>query len=115
MRPITATVSDASGGVKYSPWVYFDPYAFPQVAFQCNVTGTANYTIQQTMDDPNSPTNPVAVASVTWFDNPTAALVGASTSQQGSYAIAPAYVRIKLNSGNGSVSGTFIQYGNVVK
>jgi hypothetical protein len=112
---VTGNVEVGTNGVASSAWVMFDPYSFPQIALQCDVTGSVNYTVQQTLDDPNSPTNPVAPYSVVWINNPTAALVGASTDQQGSYAIGPLFAKVTINSGTGSVRSTFIQFGSVVK
>lgn len=112
---VTGDITVGTNDVASSPWVMLDPYAFPQVSLQCDVTGTVNYTVQQTLDDPNSTTNPVKPYDVVWFNNTTAGLVGASTSQQGSYAVAPLYVKVTVNSGDGVVRATFIQLGSVVK
>lgn len=112
---VTGNITVGTNGVASSPWVMFDPYSFPQIALQCDVTGSVNYTVQQTLDDPNSSTNPVAPSAVVWINNPTAGLVGASTDQQGSYAIGPLFAKVTLNSGTGSVRSTFIQFGSVVK
>jgi hypothetical protein len=112
MRPIVVTVSDASGGVKYSDWVRFDDYAPSNISIQCTVTGTVNYTVQTTLDDPNSPTNPVATGSVTWVDSSDTAVVGATATKQSNFLFAPTYARVKLNSGTGSVTATFLQSSN---
>lgn len=111
----TGNITVGTNAIASSAWVMFDPYAFPQVSLQCDVAGTVNYTVQQTLDDPNSRTNPTPAAECVWFSNPTAGLVGASTSQQGSYAIAPLYARVTVNSGDGVVKATFIQFGSIVK
>lgn len=105
------TVGNAQAGS--SPWIALDPWAFPQVAIQCSVTGTVDYTVQQTLDNPNDLVNPVSQADVQWVDHPDTNLVGASTTQQGNYGYAPLYARIKLNSGSGSVRVTIVQ-ANVV-
>lgn len=112
---VTGNITVGTNAIASSPWVMFDPYSFPQVALQCDLIGSANYTVQQTLDDPNSRTDPVPAGDMVWFNNPTAGLVGASTSQQGSYAIAPLYAKVTLNSGTGAVRSTFIQFGSVVK
>lgn len=112
---VTGNITSGTNGVASSPWVMFDPYSFPQVSLQCDISGSANYTVQQTLDDPNSPTDPTVAYNMVWINNPTAALVGATTSQQGSYAIAPLYAKVTLNSGTGSVKARFIQFGSVVK
>ena len=112
---VTGNIIVGTNDVASSAWVMFDPYSFPQVSLQCDATGTVNYSVQQTLDDPNSTTNPTSAANMVWFDNPDANLVGETVSRQGSYAIAPLYAKVTLNSGTGSVKGTFIQFGSVVK
>ena len=109
MKPLYTSVSDASGGVKYSNPVRFDDYAPSNISIQCTVTGTVNYTVQTTLDDPNSPDNPVAVGSMTWVDSSDSAVVGATATKQSNFLFAPTFARIKLNSGTGSVTATFIQ------
>lgn len=112
MRPITVTVSDASGGAKYSDWVRFDEYAPSNISIQCNVTGTVNYTVQSTLDDPNSPTNPVAVANVTWVNSSDSNVVSATATKQSNFLFAPIFARVLLSSGTGSVTTTFVQDSN---
>jgi len=112
MQARQVTVSDASGGVKYSSWVRFDDFAPSNISIQCTVSGTVSYTVQSTLDDPNDPFNPVAVNSVTWVDSSDTNVVAASTTQQSNFLFAPKYARIKLNSGTGSVTATFLQSSN---
>lgn len=109
----TVTVSDASGGVQYSSMVRFDDFAPSNISIQCNVTGTVNYTIQSSMDDPNDPISPVAVGSMVWIDTSDLVGVGATTSIQSNFLFAPKFARIKLNSGSGSVRAVFLQSGVV--
>lgn len=105
------TVGNSQSGA--SPAIALDPWAFPQVAIQCSVSGTVNYTVQQTLDNPNDPVNPIARASMQWVNHPDANLVGASTTVQGNYGYAPLFMRVIINSGSGSVRVTVIQ-ANVV-
>lgn len=112
MQATTVSVSDASGGVKYSRWVRFDDFAPSNISIQCVVSGSANYTVQSTLDDPNDPFNPVAENSVTWVDSSDANVVSASATKQSNFLFAPKYARIKLNSGTGSVTATFLQSSN---
>ena len=112
MQPLYTSVSDASGGVKYSNPVRFDDYAPSNISLQCTVTGTVNYTVQTTLDDPNSPINPIPYASITWVDSSDSAVVGATATKQSNFLFAPTFARIKLNSGSGSVAATFIQSSN---
>ncbi len=53
MRPVVYTLSDASGGAKTSSVYPPDNYVSPfNVAISVVVTGTVNYTVQYTFDDP---------------------------------------------------------------
>ena len=73
------------------------------------MSGSVSYTVQQTLDDPNSLISPVAPALVTWVNHPDANLVGASTTVQGNYGYAPVFVKVTLNSGTGVVTATISQ------
>ncbi len=106
------TIAIGTNGVAASAWIMLDPWAGP-AGFQCNVSGTVNYTVQQTMDDPNSPTNAVAAADVAWLSCADAAVVGATANQQSNYNFPPTYARVLLNSGSGSVTMTLNQIGVV--
>jgi hypothetical protein len=101
--------TNASPAITSSTWVRFDDWNANGVAIQVTANGTVNWTIQQTLDDPNSPTDPVLPANVTWLPHPDATLVGATTSLQGNYAFPPMFARVLLNSGTGSVTATFKQ------
>jgi hypothetical protein len=46
-----------------------------------------------------------------WTTSNTAALVTATTSIVGTLGLTPAWVRVTLNSGTGSVAATFSQLG----
>lgn len=102
-----------TSGVAGSRWVRLDEWALPQTAIQCVASGTVNYTVQQTLSDPNDPVSPVARASVAWVNHPDTALVGATGTVQGNYGYAPLYARVLLNSGTGTVRATFNQSGVV--
>ena len=112
MQPITVTASDASGGAVASGLVRFDDWAPGTVSIQVTVTGTVNYTVQTSMDDPNSPTNPVALASMTWIPSTDTNVVGQTDSKSSTFAAAPLFARVLLNSGAGSISATFLQNSN---
>ena len=109
---MTVSVSDASGGVKYSSWVRFDDFAPSNISIQCDVTGVVSYTLQSTLDDPNDPFSPVAVNDVQWVNTSDANLVNAVATAQSNFLFAPKFARIKLNSGAGSVKATFLQSSN---
>lgn len=95
-----------------SQWARLDGWGNYAVAIQCTISGTINYTLQQTLDDPNDPVNPVTPANMTWVAS--SAITGASTNQQSNYGLfTPVWARILLNSGTGSVVTTFVQSGVV--
>jgi hypothetical protein len=104
-------ITVGTNGVAGSKWVRLDEWALPQTAIQVNVDGTVNCTVQQTLDDPNSPWAPVPAADVVWINHPDTNLVGIVGDVQGNYGYAPTFARVVLNSGTGSVRATFIQSG----
>lgn len=114
-----STIIVGTNGVADSQWVRFDQFAAnAQTAIQVTVSGTANYTVQQTLEDPNVITNQLPTptyrwtpASVAWVNHPDAALVAASTTIQGNYAYSPVWAKVVLNSssGNGFARATFAQ------
>lgn len=107
----SGTITVGTNGVASSQWVRLDEYASAQVAVQCAATGTVNYTVQQTMQDPNSVTNPVAPYSVVWSSSGDSAAVAATGSIASFFAYAPIFVKVLLNSGSGSVSTVVSQLG----
>jgi hypothetical protein len=108
-------ITVGTNNIASSPWVRFDDYSLPQTAIQCTVSGTATYTVQQTLQDPNSPTNPVSAYQVAFINTSDSAAVNATASLQTSYQYSPAYAKITLTAGTGSVSAVFTQFGVVPK
>lgn len=114
---VASTAIVGTNGVAGSPWVRFDDYAAnSQVALQCTASGTVNYTVQQTMEDPGLVTNPTAPNTyrwtepgITWVDSGDSAVVGATATKMSSFAFAPVFSRVVLNSGSGTVTATFRQ------
>lgn len=106
-------ITVGTNGVASSRWVRLDSWAFSQVGIQVDVSGTINYTVQQTFDDPNDLSNPVTPANVIWVNSSDSAVVSKAVDAQSSYAYAPTYVKITANSGTGSARLTAVQYGNV--
>jgi hypothetical protein len=104
-------ITVGTNGVASSQWVRFDEYASAQVSLQASISGTVNYTVQQTLQDPNSITSPIIPYNVIWVNSADAAAVGASTSIVSQFVAAPIYARVTLNSGSGSVSTVFTQFG----
>lgn len=72
------------------------------VGFGVKVTGTVDYTVQHTFDDP-------AVGFTTWFNHPTIAAQIANAD--GNYAFPVTGIRITMNSGDGSVVMKVVQAG----
>lgn len=112
---LAGNVTIGTNGIGGSPWIMLDPWALPNTALQLTVSGTVNYTFQTTLDDPNSPTNAVAAASMTWVSSSDTAVVGATATKQTNLFFTPAYVRVLLNSGSGTVTLTATQNGVVPK
>jgi hypothetical protein len=108
----TGAVTVGTNGIASTPWVRLDEFSLAQTAIQCTASGTVNYTVQQTLDDPNSNTNPVLPSAVTWIATSDTAAVGATSSVQTNYAYAPIFARVLLNSGTGTVVATFSQMGS---
>ena len=109
MRPVVYTLSDASGGVKYSGVYAPDNYVSPfNIGLSVLVTGTVNYTVQYTFDDVFA--NGYTPSSGNWINHPT---LSGTTSADSNIAYPVNGVRIVLNSGTGSVRFTAIQAGGV--
>ena len=111
--PTSAVVKIGTNSIAGSPWVRLDPWATGQVAIQVNVYGNVNYTLQQTLDDPNSATNPVAPADVTWVNSGDQSMVNSTKTGQSNYFVPPVFCRVVLNSGSGYLTATFNQAGVV--
>ena len=96
-----------------SPWVAFDSWAPSPISIQTSVAGTANYTVQSTLDNPTDTTSPIynVPQSAVWINSSDATMVGASTGLQSNFLFAPQFARILLNSGTGLVTATFLQSG----
>lgn len=109
---IATTITVGTNGVAHSPWVRFDDYAGnAQVSIQSVVSGTVNYTVQQTMNDPNAYGDPTygSPSSVTWSDSGDTAVVSATATKMSSFSFVPIFARVTLNSGSGTVTSTFRQ------
>ena len=73
------------------------------------VTGSANYTVQYTMDDINS--SSYNSASGVWFNYDSSVLVAATANKTGSFQFPVMAARVQQNSGTGSTLTSFIQQG----
>ena len=72
------------------------------VGFGVVVTGTVNYTVQHTFDDP-------AVGFTTWFSHPT--IAAKTDNQDGNYAFPVTGIKVLVNSGDGTATMNLIQAG----
>jgi hypothetical protein len=106
---LTAAVTVGTNGVASTPWVKFDEWANGVISIQCDATGTVNYTIQSTLDPMDNP-NP---AGAVWINTNDPIGVGATGSIQTNFQFPPAFARVLLNSGTGSVFVDFVQQGSV--
>lgn len=120
-RIATSGSTSASGiiagtnSVAGSRWVRLDSWANAQTAIQCTVSGTVNYTLQTTMNDPNDPFSPVGISSVVWLNTNDGDAVTAIGNVSSNFDWTPTYARVLLNSGTGSVSAVFSQFNAVNK
>ena len=100
MRQIVVSQTGAGS----SNAIPIDIHGRPEISLQVVVSGTVNYTVQQTLDNPFTTTP-------TWFDHPDTNLVAATANKQGNYAYVPAAVRLTVNSGSGTATLTVVQAG----
>jgi hypothetical protein len=84
-----------------------DIHGRPDISLQVAVTGTVNYTVQQTLDNVFD----TAITPV-WFNHPDPNLVAQTVNRQGNYAYVPSAVRLVVNSGSGTARLTIIQSGD---
>lgn len=87
--------------------IFLDNFAPAPTALQVSVVGTVNYTVRQSLDNPNTITG--GYVSVVWVNHPDSTVVAATATAQANYAYLPRIVDIQLNSGTGSVTLTAIQ------
>lgn len=106
-------VGNDNGGA--SDVIRLDEWADAPLGCQVVVSGTANFTVQHSFDDPNDLVNPTSFQNMFWDTSllPPGA-VAASQSLSFGIPTAPLWMRILLNSGTGSVRMTCTQY-NVVE
>lgn len=107
-------VKVGTNGVGSTPWYNFNTNITPDnTSINVQVTGTVNYTVQYTFDDPNKFTQSsiglnLAVIPTTLDD---AVLAGQTATNQ-SYAAYPYWgARCVINSGTGTIKMTIIQAG----
>lgn len=102
---VATTLTVGTNGVAASRPIFLDQYGFAPTSLQVTVSGTCNFTVMQSMDNPND----IGYANVTWVNHPDSALAAATATAQGNYAYIPNITRIVLNSGTGTVVYTVLQ------
>lgn len=103
---VTANLTVGTNGIASSAPLPLDKYARPQISIQVDVSGTVNYTVQQTDDDIFDPT-----ATINWFDCSDPNVVGQTAGAQGFLTNVPSALRLLINSGTGTAVITIIQPG----
>lgn len=99
-----------------SNWVALDEWAFSPIYFQVVVSGTINYTMQITFDNPNTAYGDgPAIPAVNWDSTLPGLLVGQTTSASSSILAIPKFMRILLNSGTGSLYASIGQAAAVAQ
>lgn len=98
----TDAIKFGTNGIASSRPIFLDGYSFAPTSLQVIKSGTVNFTVQQSLDNP-------VLGSVTWVNHPDTALVGATGNVQGNYAYVPTVTRVLLNSGTGSITYSVLQ------
>jgi hypothetical protein len=93
-----STVTVGTNGVASSRPIFLDRYALSPTSLEVDVSGTVNWTVQQSLDDPSV----VGFVNTTWINHPDTALVAATGAIQGNYAYIPTVTRVVLNSESGA-------------
>lgn len=106
---VATTVKVGTNSVA-SRMVRMDDYAAnAQAALAVVVSGTVNYSVQTSMDDPGWLYSGITPQSMTWIDSSDTAVVGATATKSSTFAVVPLFVRILLNSGSGTATLTIRQ------
>src|SRR6185312_14498003 len=105
------TISVGTNGVASSQWINLDTFAMGTVNIQAVASGTVNYTVETTNDDPASYGNPIARSVVTW-DAASGGLINQTLSASYGFPQTPLYMRVLLNSNTnpGYVRMTAVQH-----
>lgn len=100
----TGNITVGTTGVGASVWHPVDYLPVPaNIGFGCVASGTVNFTVQHTFDDPFG-ANATNLAA---FNH--AFVAAATSSADGNYAFPVRAVRVLMNSGSGSVATTLLQ------
>lgn len=104
-------ITVGTNGVASSRPIRLDEWAPWMTAVQVDVSGTVSYTVQVSLDDPNSPTDPVTPENMTWLSALDTNIVTQTAAKYGKLDPSPLWTRILLNSQTnpGYVTGKFVQ------
>ena len=109
----TDAVTVGTNGVGSTKWFKANPHISPShISFMIVVTGTVNYDIEHTLDNPDMPANMLEAnntAIPTVFNHATIAAQTANVTD--SYISPVRGARLTLNSGTGTAEVTFLQAG----
>lgn len=105
-------VQVGTSGIVGSQWARLDTWAIGPTLVHITAGGTANYTLQTTLDDPNSIVDPIDPDDVRWFPSTDTNVVNATGSKQTKFDVNPVFCRILINSGTGNVQAVIQQTGS---
>lgn len=109
----TGLITIGMSNTATSPWVRFDDFAPSNISIQCSVTGSVQYTVQSTLDDPNDPITPVANSALVWVNTSDTEVVNATSTKQSNFLFAPKFARVVMTTtSTGTVSSVFLQSSN---
>lgn len=109
---VATTATAGTNGVGASRWIMLNNALTPMnlaVAIEL-VTGSANYTLEYTFDDPNL-LGANVTAPLAFSDLSPAALIGGSATKDGVLTMPVFAVRLLINSGTGSLRARLLQAG----
>lgn len=97
---IATTLTIGTNGVASSPWVRLDDFGFAPVDLQVDVSGTINWTVEQSDDDPNNlpPLPTITPAAMTWITPDATNLSAKTATARDSLPTTPAWLRLTANS-----------------
>jgi hypothetical protein len=104
-----STITVGTNAIASSPPIWLDKFALAPTALEVDASGTVNYTVQQSLNDPNV----IGYGSMNWVNHPDSAFVAATATAQGNYAYIPNVTRITLNSGSGSITYSVLQASGI--
>jgi hypothetical protein len=106
---VASTLTVGTNGVA-SRMVRLDDYASnAQAAIAVVVSGTVNYSVQTSMDDPGWLYSGITPQAMSWIDSTDSAVVSATATKSSTLTVAPLFVRLLLNSGTGTATLTIRQ------